>query len=148
MGRIDPEQERARLAARYAAMTDLELQKVGRDPAALTEWARSAFLKELKKRGLVWAPEAQIAKPIAEGEILNLLEVSKNRNEAGLVRDFLAQKGMKAYLLEESSGDNEPSSSAGRKETRGPSQGLGCRPTATGGVAETGIACTGRRTRI
>jgi len=116
MGRIDPQQERARLAARYAAMTDLELQKLGRNPAALTEWARSAFLEELEKRGFVWVPEAQMAKPIAEGEILNLLEVCMNRNEAGLVRDFLAQKGMKAYLLEESSGDHEPSS--GRKETR------------------------------
>jgi hypothetical protein len=36
VGEIDPEQER--LAAKYAAMSDLELEKVGRDPDALAEW--------------------------------------------------------------------------------------------------------------
>jgi len=54
MTKIDPEQERTRLAARYAQMSDLELQKVGRDPAALTEWARSALADEMKQRGMEW----------------------------------------------------------------------------------------------
>jgi len=52
MAKIDPEQERERLAARYGAMSDLELRKVGGDPALLTEWARSALSEELRKRGL------------------------------------------------------------------------------------------------
>src|SRR6202035_4154749 len=55
MGRIDPQQERERLAARYAAMSDLELQKVGRDPGALTDWAFEALREEMSKRGLDWA---------------------------------------------------------------------------------------------
>ena len=41
MARIDPERERQRLREVYSAMNDLELQKVGEDPAALTELARS-----------------------------------------------------------------------------------------------------------
>src|ERR1700757_483169 len=57
MGKIDPDKERARLAARYAAMTELELQKVGRDPTALTEWARDALHEEMSKRGLQWKAE-------------------------------------------------------------------------------------------
>jgi hypothetical protein len=67
---MDPEQEKARLMARYAAMEDFEMEKVGRDPAALTTWARSVLLEEMKKRGLEWKPEVPIAKPIDEGEIL------------------------------------------------------------------------------
>jgi len=62
MAKIDPEQERERLAARYAAMSDLELRKVGVEPASLTEWARAAFSEELKKRGLEWKPEPRVAK--------------------------------------------------------------------------------------
>jgi hypothetical protein len=57
MGKIDPGKERARLAARYAAMTELELQKVGRDPMALAEWARDALHEEMSKRGLQWKAE-------------------------------------------------------------------------------------------
>ena len=55
MSKIDPEQERARLAARYAAMSNLELEKVGRNPAALTEWAHDALASEMRRRGLDWA---------------------------------------------------------------------------------------------
>ncbi len=118
MGRIDPEQERARLAARYRGMSDLELQKVGSRPEALTEWARTALIEELARRGLVWTPEAQVAKPIAEGEILNPLEVFQNRNQAALARDFLAEQGMMAHLLEEAPGERESASGAGPEETR------------------------------
>jgi hypothetical protein len=55
MVKIDPEQERDRLAARYAAMSDLELQKVGQNPGALTDWAFEALREEMAKRGLDWA---------------------------------------------------------------------------------------------
>ncbi len=54
MGKIDPQQERQRLAARYAAMSDLELLKVGRNPAALTDWAFEALRTEIAKRGMDW----------------------------------------------------------------------------------------------
>jgi hypothetical protein len=55
MAKIDPERERERLAAVYGAMSDLELQKVGRDPSALTDWAFEALREEMARRGLDWA---------------------------------------------------------------------------------------------
>src|SRR5258705_7867176 len=115
MAKIDPEQERERLAARYAAMSDLELRKVGVEPASLTEWARAAFSEELKKRGLEWKPEPRVAKPIADVEILIQLGSYADRNSAGLVRDFLAGAGIKAYFCEE-----ESPVESGTAETEGP----------------------------
>ena len=106
------------MAARYAAMSDLELQKVGADPASLTEWARSAFSEELEKRGLAWKPEPRLAKPIADEEILIQMESYADRNSAGIVRDFLAGAGIKAYFCEEeSSVDGGLDDSKGPKET-------------------------------
>jgi hypothetical protein len=55
MAKINPEKDRERLGAVYAAMSDLELQKVGGDPSALTDWAFEALREELSKRGLDWA---------------------------------------------------------------------------------------------
>jgi hypothetical protein len=54
MGQIDPASERQRLQQVYLAMSDLELQKVGRDPAALTEVAFEALQREMAQRGLEW----------------------------------------------------------------------------------------------
>jgi hypothetical protein len=55
MAKIDPEKERERLTALYEAMTDLELEKVGGNPGALTDWAFEALREECSKRGLDWA---------------------------------------------------------------------------------------------
>jgi hypothetical protein len=119
MSKIDPDQERQRLATRYAAMSDLELRKVGRDPASLTEWARDAFSEELKKRGLEWKPEPRIAKPIADGEILTRLGIYPDRNSAGLIRDFLASRSIKAFFCEEEpSAEGDSTDSRDRKETQ------------------------------
>lgn len=101
MVKIDPAQERDRLAARYAAMSDLELRKVGGDPASLTEWGRFALQQEMQRRGIEWRPDLRIAKPIGEEEILNPVGVYPDRNAAGLERDFLAAKGIKVYFCEE-----------------------------------------------
>lgn len=54
MGKTDPESERQRLQLVYSAMSDLELQKVGQDPAALTEVAFESLQKEMAQRGLDW----------------------------------------------------------------------------------------------
>jgi hypothetical protein len=118
MGKIDPEQERERWAARYSAMSDLELQKVGGDPAALTEWAQGAFLEEIKKRGMEWKPEPRLAKPIAEEEILIRMGSYPDRNTAGLDRDLLADKGIETYLSEELPGDEQSASGDDAKETQ------------------------------
>lgn len=119
MGKIDPQQERERLAARYAAMSDLELRKVGTDPASMTEWARDAFSEELKKRGLEWKPELRVAKPVADGEILIRLGTYADRNSAGLIRDFLADMSIKTYFCEEQpSADGDATDATNRKETQ------------------------------
>jgi hypothetical protein len=119
MAKIDPEQERERLAARYGAMSDLELRKVGGDPALLTEWARSALSEELRKRGLEWKPEPRIAKPIADEEILIRLGSYADRNSVGLARDFLAGMGIKVYFCEEeASRDGGAARTDGLKETQ------------------------------
>jgi hypothetical protein len=119
MAKIDPEQERERLAARYAAMSDLVLRRVGRDPASLTVWARDTFREELKKRGQEWKPELRVAKPIADGEILIRLGTYADRNSAGLIRDFLASMSIKAYFREEEpSGDGDATDARNRKETQ------------------------------
>lgn len=66
MGTIDSVQERKRLAALYATMSDEELEKIGQEPAALTEWARETLRIELAKRGLAWQelPERKPDKPV------------------------------------------------------------------------------------
>ncbi len=54
MAKINPEQERQRLVRRYSAMSDLELQKAGRDPAAVTEIAFAVLPQEMDRRQLDW----------------------------------------------------------------------------------------------
>jgi hypothetical protein len=73
MAKIDPQRERERLAALYAAMSDLELAKVGEDPAKLTDWAFLALREEMAKRGLAWEGAdlplpSQMKPPIAPDE--------------------------------------------------------------------------------
>jgi len=119
MTRIDPEQERERLAARYAAMSDLELKRVGRDPTSLTEWARIPLEAEMKKRGLPWNDALKVSKPIEEDEILVRIKIYADRNTAGLVRDFLMEKGISAYFLEEQlSSEGETASAKGAPGTQ------------------------------
>jgi hypothetical protein len=55
MAKINRDEEHERLVTLYSGMSDLELQKVGKNPAALTDWAFEALRDEMKKRGLEWA---------------------------------------------------------------------------------------------
>ena len=52
MARIDPEQERRRLAAFYSQQMDGELEKVAGQAYDLTDMAREALRAELARRGL------------------------------------------------------------------------------------------------
>jgi len=54
MRKIDPQQERQRLTNLYAGLSDEELQKVGNNPMALTDWAFEVVRAEMLKRGLDW----------------------------------------------------------------------------------------------
>jgi len=117
MGKIDPEKERKRLTELYAGMSDLELEKVGKNPEALTEWARSVLGEEFRKRGLEWKPEPRRSKPIAEDEILVRLREYSDRNSAGIDRDFLAAAGIKTlFYKQEGPSASQPGSPQGSKE--------------------------------
>src|ERR1700741_5288319 len=119
MTQIDPKQERARLAARYSALSDLELQKIGSDPLALTDWARGTLLEEMNRRGLEWIPEQRIATPIGEDEILMPLATYADRNARGMDRDLLGNAGVKVFFYEqEPSGDEESPAKETARQTR------------------------------
>ena len=55
MTKIDPEKERQRLTTLYAALSHLELQKVGKNPESLTDCAFEALREEMNRRGLEWS---------------------------------------------------------------------------------------------
>jgi hypothetical protein len=55
MTKIDPEKERQRRTTLYAALSDLELQKVGKNPESLTDCAFEALREERNRRGLEWS---------------------------------------------------------------------------------------------
>ena len=52
MAKIDQGKERQRLASLYAGRSDLELQKVDRNPESLTDWAFEGLRGEMHIRGL------------------------------------------------------------------------------------------------
>lgn len=107
MGRIDPERERARLAKVYAEMSDLQLEKVGRDPAQLTDWGRDALAAEMKKRGLTWNPEPIEAKPILPDEFLYCAAKYTNRYRARIDRDLIANAGIRTFFYAPDPADEE-----------------------------------------
>lgn len=103
MAKIDSVGERERLARRYLAMGDLELQKVGREPEALTEWARNALKEEMEKRGLQWSPDAVTAKTKAllENESLVPLRSYANRLRALSDRTDLQSAEIESFFYNE-----------------------------------------------
>ena len=101
MSKIDPAMERARLAARYAEMSDHELEEVGQDPSQLTEWARSTLADEMRRRGMEWRRAFRPATPIKDEDVLMRLGTYEDRNTAGVVREFLLRKGITAFFLED-----------------------------------------------
>jgi hypothetical protein len=70
VAKIDPQKERERLTILYSNMSDLELEKVGKVPEALTEWARAALSEEMTKRGLEWIS----AEPLSQKATETLLD--------------------------------------------------------------------------
>jgi Putative prokaryotic signal transducing protein len=64
MGRIDPEQERQRLAEFYSRQMDGELEKVATQAQELSEIARTALKVELSRRGLSVEPLEHLPEPL------------------------------------------------------------------------------------
>jgi hypothetical protein len=81
MAKIDQEQERKRLQERFAAMNDLELQKVAKGYRGFTEWAFQEFSAEMKRRALDWPGKGKIWEPIDEPVVSS--EKAKNTKVVG-----------------------------------------------------------------
>ena len=104
MGRIDPEQERQRLAKLYSGMSDGELERVGEEPGDLTEWAREALKNEMAKRGLMWRERGPVKTEVirpSKGDVLVLLGVYTDTMKASLDKSVLEAAGIEAHFFGE-----------------------------------------------
>ncbi len=69
MAKIDSQRERKRLRAHFAAMNNLELQKVATGYRGFTEWAFQVFSAEMERRGLDWPGKGQGWKPMDQPRV-------------------------------------------------------------------------------
>jgi hypothetical protein len=93
--------ERVRLARTYAAMTDDELQRLARDPEALTEIAWDALEDELDHRNLEAPVEG--VQPREEVTLRSLVTIRQFRDlpEALLAKGSLESAGIECFLRDE-----------------------------------------------
>jgi hypothetical protein len=106
---IDPAKERERLVKLYAGMSDGELLKVGKDPAALTDQAFVVLRQEVARRGLEWIGSdmplpSQIEKKEAAEDLGNtpvVLRQYRDMPEAISDRMVLEAAGIQCYLANE-----------------------------------------------
>ena len=104
MAKIDPEQERQRLAECYAQQTDGELESVARQSGELTEIAREALCAELGKRGLYVGSLDNVPVPDdGEQEFRNLVTIRTfwNPLEADLAKGVLEAANIESFLFDE-----------------------------------------------
>src|SRR6202045_4446300 len=99
---MDPTQEKRRLAANYAAMTDGELQKLARNAESLTELAWDALEDELDRRHLE-LPDDAAPEPRQEMEMRELVTIRQFRDlpEALLAKGSLESAGIECFLADE-----------------------------------------------
>jgi len=109
MSKIDPGQERQRLAALYETMSDLELQKIGGDPGALTDWAFVALRDECGRRGLDWAGKglpmpSKMVRVEAEVDLGNkpvILRKYRDMPAAFVEKGILEDAGIECFLQDD-----------------------------------------------
>jgi len=101
VGTIDPDRERQRLKQLYRGMSDGELERLGRDPGELTEWAREALRAEMLERGLEWreGPMGNRAELPSDGNVLLVLRSYGDAAKAAEDRAALKQAGIDAYFF-------------------------------------------------
>jgi hypothetical protein len=97
---LEQSNERLRLARTYAAMTDGELQRLARNPEALTEIAWEALEDELDSRNLEIAEEHQ---PREELNLRTLVTIRQFRDlpEALLAKGSLESAGIECFLRDD-----------------------------------------------
>jgi hypothetical protein len=98
---LHDQQERRRLAANYAGMTDGELQKLAQSAESLTELAWDALEDEMDRRHLEYSDDAP--QPRQEMEVRELVTVRQFRDlpEALLAKGSLESAGIECFLADE-----------------------------------------------
>ena len=99
MEMMDPKQEKRRLAANYAGMTDGELQRLAQNAESLTEWAWDALEDEMDRRLLKY-PDEPAPEHRQEMELQELVTVRQFRDlpEALLAKGCLESVGIGCFL--------------------------------------------------
>src|SRR6202035_3290105 len=90
-------------------MSDLELQKVGRDPGALTDWAFEALREEMSKRGLDWAgrdmpipsKRVQVDAEVNSGNESVTLRRYRDMCAACVEKSILEDAGIECYIQDD-----------------------------------------------
>jgi hypothetical protein len=102
MARIDPAQERQRLAEVYSSQSDGELEQLAGKMSELTDAAREALRAELARRGLYVGHLDEPQDSEAE-EFRDLVPIRTYWNllEAELAKGLLAAAGIDAFLFDD-----------------------------------------------
>src|SRR5215831_6443874 len=91
-------------------MSDLELQKVGKNPESLTDWAFEALREEMNRRGLDWSGKdmplpSQIvdSKPVEDdsGNRPIVLRRYRDLPEAFVAKTVLEDAGIESFLQDD-----------------------------------------------
>jgi hypothetical protein len=103
VGTIDPVREQHRLQKLYRAMSDGELESIGRSPRELTEWAREALHAEMLQRGLEWreSPFGSRVELPSDDNVLFVLRFYADVAKAAEHRAVLKQAGIEAHFFGE-----------------------------------------------
>src|SRR5579864_952157 len=100
---IDWDQERRRLEALYAAMSDGELQEVADDSDSLTDVARMALRAEMFRRGMEAPPETKIQPEEGERQVSQPVIIGRYRDMpvAFVANSVLDSAGIQAFLADD-----------------------------------------------
>lgn len=99
---LNERQERQRLAANYAGMTDEELHRLARSAESLTELAWDVLEDEMDRRHLEFADDAA-PEPRQQMEMRELVTIRQFRDlpEALLAKGSLESAGIECFLADE-----------------------------------------------
>lgn len=102
MAKIDPEQERTRLAAAYAGQTNEGLEQIAAQVSDLTEIGREVLRAELSKRGLyVGQLDQPAGVDVEEFRDLVTIRAFWNLLEAQMAKGLLDAEGIESFLFDE-----------------------------------------------
>lgn len=103
MAQLDWHKERQRLAARYAAMEQSELEEIAAHPESLTDVAKQVLSSELSKRGMPALLDSNMAETSASNQSDPPLMIGRYQSlpEALVSKSILDSAGIESYLADE-----------------------------------------------